>query len=357
MEPPASVRTRGIFRAPRTIPFATSVYYTAGMRATGESATNVRTFALVPVPGFAMLAFSSAIEPLRAANRITGRTLYRWHLCSHDGAPVAASNGIHVLPDSALHETPAAARILVCAGLDAHRFEQPSTFAWLRERAAGGALIGALSTGTFVLARAGLLNGYRCTTHWESLPALAEAYPDLEVRPSLFEIDRTRVSCSGGTAALDLMLHLIVKDHGEDLADAVSDQFIHGRIRAAADRQPMTEQIRLRTRAPKLASAIDLMQAHIERPLSSSAIAERIGVSRRQLERLFHNHIGESPRDYYMRLRLEHARVLLLETGSSILNVALASGFSSQSHFGACYRRHFGRTPRSERTVATASVQ
>ncbi len=312
-----------------------------------------RRLGILPVPGFAMMAFTSAIEPLRAANRIAGRDLYHWWLCTPGGEPVTASNGISVLPDVALHETSPMDRVIVCAGLEAHSFDDAETFAWLRAQASAGSHIGALSTATFVLARAGLLDGYRCTTHWESLPALSEAYPALEVTPSLFEIDRKRFSCSGGTAALDLVLHLIVRDHGEELASAVSSQFLHGRMRGAADRQPMTEQIQLRSRAPKLAAAIDLMQAHIERPLASSTIAAQIGVSRRQLERLFHNHIGCSPRDYYMRLRLEHARILLLETGMSILNVALASGFSSQSHFGACYRRQFGRTPRQER-VATA---
>lgn len=310
-----------------------------------------RDVGIVPPPGFAMMAFTSAIEPMRAANRISERELYRWYLYSPDGQPVIASNGIVVLPDQSMADsTVNLDTILVCGGLDAHAFDDTRTFAWLRAQAARGARIGALSTGTFIVARAGLLNGYRCTTHWESLPALAEACPQLEVTPSLFEIDRDRFSCSGGTAALDLMLHLMAADHGGEMAVAVSNQFIHGRIRAAEDRQPMTEQIRLRTQAPKLAAAIDLMQSFIERPLETSTIAERIGVSRRQLERLFHNHLSCSPREYYMRLRLDHARILLLETGLSILNVALASGFSSQSHFGACYRRQFGHTPRQERT-------
>lgn len=308
-----------------------------------------RHLGLLLVPDFPLMAFSSAIEPLRAANLISGATLYRWHLLSTDGAPVLASSGIGVLPDGPLAAAPRLDSLLVCGGLDPQAFDDPGALAWLRERAQAGTAVGALSTGTFVLARAGLLDGYRCTTHWEALPALTEAFPDLEVSGSLFEIDRDRATSAGGTAAMDLVLHLIAREHGDELAEAVSDNFIHGRIRASADRQPMTEQIRLRARAPKLAAAIDLMQGHVEQPLSTAEIAARIGVSRRQLERLFQHHRGCTPRDYYMRLRLEHARVLLLETGLSILNVALASGFVSQSHFGACYRRHFGRTPGVER--------
>lgn len=314
-----------------------------------------RRLGMLLTPRFALMAFSSAVEPLRAANRIAGRELYRWHLFSADGGPVNASNGIGVLPDGSLDDAPALDAVFVCAGLDAHAYGDRHALAWLRECAAAGAAVGALSTGAFVLARAGLLDGYRCTTHWESLPALSEAYPALETTGSLFEIDRDRFTSAGGTAAMDLMLHLIATTHGDGLAAAVADQFIHGRIRASADRQPMTEQVRLRSRAPKLAAAIDLMQAHVEQPLSTAEIAVRIGISRRQLERLFQAHRQCTPRDYYMRLRLAHARVLLLETGLSILNVALASGFVSQSHFGACYRAHFGHTPREERRQASSA--
>jgi len=327
------------------------------MASDSSTPTAPREIVIVPIPGFAMMAFTSAIEPLRAANRIADRELYHWHIYTPRAQPVTSSSGIRVLADGALTNAPAPTTAVVCAGLAAHSYDDAETLAWLRGQAAGGSRLGALSTGTFVLARAGVLDGYRCTTHWESLPALTEAYPQLAVTPSLFEIDGQRFTCSGGTAAMDLLLHLIVEDHGEALATAVSDQFIHGRIRAAADRQPMAEQIRLRSRAPKLAAALDLMQNHIEAPLATSTIAARTGVSRRQLERLFQDHMACSPRDYYMRIRLERARVLLLETGLSILNVAVATGFSSQSHFGACYRDHFGRTPRQERTgPATAEA-
>ncbi|MFW5970265.1 MAG: GlxA family transcriptional regulator [Halofilum sp. (in: g-proteobacteria)] len=309
----------------------------------------IQRIGVLLVPGFPMMAFSSAVEPLRAANLISGQPLYQWHLLSPDGEPVRASNGIPVVPDAPMCEAPTLDAIFVCSGLDPQSFEHPRAFAWLRDRAQTGTRIGALSTGTFALARAGLLDGFRCTTHWEHLPALAEAWPDLEVTGGLFEIDRDRFTSAGGTAAMDLILHLIANDHGNDLAAAVSNNFLHGRIRAPADRQPMTDQVRLRARAPKLATAIDLMQVNVEQPLSTADIAARIGISRRQLERLFQLHRQCTPSEYYMKIRLEHARVLLLETGLSLLNVALASGFVSQSHFGACYRAHFGHTPGDER--------
>lgn len=312
-----------------------------------------RVFGFLLPPRFSMMCFASAIEPLRSANRLAGRELYRWHLYSADGGPVEASNGISVLPDARTGDDKRLDAVFVCGGIDSHLYDDPRALEWLADQAQREVQIGAITTGAFILAHAGLLDGYRCTTHWESLPALAEAYPALEATPSLFEIDRSRATCSGGTAAMDLMLHTIATDHGDQLATDVANQFIHGRIRAAADRQPMAEQIRLRTLAPKLAAALDVMQCNIEQPLSTVEIGRRIGVSGRQLERLFQHHLGCAPRHYYMRLRLEYARVLLLETGLSLLNVALASGFVSQSHFGACYRRHFGCTPREERMNAT----
>ena len=323
------------------------------MTSSDPASTGPRVFGLLLLPHFSMMGFASAIEPLRAANRLTDRELYRWHLYSTDGEPVTASNGIAVLPDARFGDDRRLDGVFVCGGIEAQGYDDPRTLEWLIEQAEYDALLGAITTGTFILARAGLLDGYRCTTHWESLPALAEAYPALKATPSLFEIDRSRATCSGGTAALDLMLHMIATDHGDQLAASVANQFIHGRIRAAADRQPMAEQMRLRTLAPKLAAALDVMQSNIEQPLSTTEIGRQIGVSGRQLERLFQHHLGCAPRHYYMRLRLEYARVLLLETGLSLLNVALACGFVSQSHFGACYRRHFGCTPREERVNAT----
>lgn len=311
--------------------------------------SDLRTYGFLLAPNFSMMCFSSAIEPLRAANRMAEQELYRWHLYSADGDPVVASNGIAVLPDARMGDDCGLDGIFVCGGINAHLFDDQRVLDWLIEQSHQEMVIGAITTGTFVLARAGVLDGYRCTTHWESLPTLAEDFPAVEATASLFEIDRLRATCSGGTAAMDLMLHLIATQHDTDLAMAVSNQFIHGRIRAAEDRQPMTEQVRLRTRAPKLAAAIDVMHNHIETPLTTAEIGSRIGVSGRQLERLFQHHLECAPRHYYMRIRLEHARVLLLETGMSLLNVALASGFVSQSHFGACYRRHFGCTPRAER--------
>ncbi|NIR30963.1 MAG: GlxA family transcriptional regulator [Gammaproteobacteria bacterium] len=314
-----------------------------------SSAEAPKHLAFLLIPHFAMMGFTAAVEPLRAANRLSGRELYVWRLYSTDGGPVEAGSGIPVVADEGLQPTTWPDAVLVCAGLDVESFDDRRALAWLHEQTGRGAAIGAISSGTYILARAGLLDGYRCTIHWENMPALREAFPHLEVTGSVYEIDRQRFTCSGGTAALDMMLSIVGVEHGVEFATAVSNQFIHDRVRTPGDEQRMAEQVRLRVKSPKLAAAINIMRANLESPLTPSEIAARTGISGRQLERLFRKYLKCAPRRYYLRLRVQHARILLIQTGMSILNVALASGFASQSYFTKCYREHFGRTPTEER--------
>jgi transcriptional regulator GlxA family with amidase domain len=212
-----------------------------------------------------------------------------------------------------------------------------------------GVDIGALCTGSYILARAGLLNGYRCTIHWENLPSFVEDFPEIEVTSELFEIDRNRLTCAGGTAAIDMMLNIIAMQHGHELAASVADQFMHERIRDRHDRQRMSLQVRLGVRHPKLLTVIKAMEQNLEEPLSRGALASNARLSTRQLERLFRRYLRRSPARYYLELRLNKARLLLLQTNMSVIDVALACGFVSASHFSKCYRDFFGHTPRKER--------
>lgn len=303
------------------------------------------------VPQFAMMGFSSAIEPLRSANRMSGRELYSWHILSTDGKPVAASNGIAVVPEASIADHQPFSTLVVCSGLNAHQYGDRQVFNWLRRLDRQGVDIGAISLGTYVLAKAGLLDGYRCTLHWENLASFTEAYPQLEVTSELFEIDRNRFTCSGGIAAFDLMLHLITLQHGHALAAQVSEQFIHDRIRGARDHQRMALPARLGVRHPKLVNVIKLMEESLEEPITRARLADAVGLSSRQLERLFRKYLGRTPTRYYLELRLNRARLLLLQTDMSVLDVALACGFVSASHFSKCFREFFGRTPREERVV------
>jgi len=302
-----------------------------------------------------MMAFTSAVEPLRLANRLSGRELYSWRAVSADGEPVAASNGYPIAVDGSLERANEFQTIVVCSGLEVHRSNDKQLLAWLRKMHRQGALLGAVCTGSHILARAGLLDGYRCTIHWENLAGFAEEFPDIEVTTELFEIDRNRFTCSGGTAAIDLMLNMIAMQHGHELAAQVADQFMHERIRDQHDHQRISLPARLGVRHPKLLAVIDQMEKNLEEPLSRSDLARGTGLSTRQLERLFRKYLGRSPARYYLELRLNKARLLLLQTNMSVIDVALACGFVSASHFSKCYRDFFGHTPRKERGLPPES--
>jgi transcriptional regulator GlxA family with amidase domain len=326
-------------------------------RPPATSAAAIETIFFLLVPDFSMIAFTSAIEPLRIANRLSGRSLYRWRLLSRDGAPVAASNGIAIQVEGAIGDaeppgTGALPTVVLCGGLGSERYQNKDVLAWLRRWDRRGAPIGALCTGAHILARAGLLDRHRCTIHWENLPGFVEAFPEIPVSSDLYEIDRNRFTCSGGTAALDLMLHRITLAHGDELATKVSEQCIVDRIRGPHDRQRMPLRVRLGVHHAKLIRAVEIMEGNIEEPLSQESLAERIELSRRQLERLFRRHLSRTPAQFYLETRLERARHLLYQTDMPIMSVACATGFVSASHFTTCYRQMFGKTPRAERVRA-----
>ena len=309
------------------------------------------TFGFFLVPGFSMLSFTSAMDPLRSANRLSGQELYDWLVISVDGGPVQSSASVEVIAHRAIAEVERLANVMVIGGIDTHRYEDKTVYAWLRKLARQGCRIGAFSTGSYLLARCGLLDGYRCTVHWENLAGFQEAFPELEVTAELFEIDRSRLTCSGGTAALDLMLSMIALEHGRDLAIQVADQFFHERIRDSHDQQRMALRSRLGISHPKLLKVIGLMEENLEEPLARSRLAVRADLSTRQLERLFRKYLGRTPTRYYLELRLYRARALLTQTAMSVLDVALACGFVSASHFSKCYREFFHKTPREERRL------
>ena len=302
-----------------------------------------------------MIALTAAVEPLRLANRASGTDIYEWLLLTVDGNPIAASNGLEMAPSVALDDAQDIDTVVVCGGVDVHHHEDRTLLAWLRRMDRMGADIGALCTGGHVLAKAGLLNGYRCTIHWENLDSFTEDFPDIEVSAQLFEIDGNRFTSAGGTAAADLMLHMIAMQYGHELAGEVSEQIVHERIREHGEHQRMSLPARIGVRHPKLLQIIERMQHNLEEPLSRSDLAREANLSTRQLERLFRKYLNRSPARYYLELRLHKARLLLLQTNMSVMNAALACGFVSASHFTKCYRSFFGRTPYRERGLPTQS--
>ncbi len=308
-----------------------------------------------------MIAFTAAVEPLRLANRASGRQLYAWRVMSHDGAPVDASNGVSISPDSALTsridgDGALFSAIVLCGGVGAEAYRNADVFSFLQRIDRLGVDIGAVCTGTHVLANAGLIGGYKCAIHWENLPAFTESFPDIDVDTHLYEVDRNRFTCSGGTAALDMMVHLVAMEHGDELALKVSEQCQVDQIRPADVVQRMGLRARLGGHHPKLIAAIGRMEENLEDPLSPDALAKFVGLSRRQLERLFRQHVGRAPTQYYLELRLQRARLLLIQTDMPVVDIAVACGFVSASHFSKSYRQQFQHAPRDERRQEAATV-
>lgn len=310
-----------------------------------------QTVGFLLVPGFALMSYAAAVEPLRAANLLSGRELYHWWHAAPGGKPVTASNGVAIIPDCGTSTERATDMVFVCAGGNPAPFDDRSTFAWLRRLARKGVTIGGISGGPYILAKAGLLEGARATLHWEHQPAFREAFPDVEVAPSLFEIDGNRITCSGGISALDMMVALIERDHGRQLAASVGDWFLHTHIREGFGPQRMDLRYRLGVADEKLVAALRAMEKNLETLLPRDALARDTGVSLRQLERLFRHHVGHGIHAHYRMLRLDRARQLLRETTLPVLDVALATGFASSSQFARAYRQAFNEPPSRTRNA------
>lgn len=315
-----------------------------------------RSIVFFLVPDFTMVAFATAIEPLRIANRMLGFEAYRWRLASADGRPVKASNGVECAVDTSLDDErrklggpDRPSMVVVCSGINVESYSNKSVFAWLREEYNRGVAVGGLCTGAHVLASAGLLSNKRCAIHWENLPGFSEKYPKANVFADLFEVDQNVYTCAGGTASLDMMLKLIGDDFDETTVNRVCEQMLTDRVRSPTDRQRLPLRARLGVQNAKVLAIIELMEANLAEPLSLVEIADGVGLSRRQIERLFRQEMGRSPARYYLEIRLDRARHLLVQSSLPVVEVAVACGFVSASHFSKCYRELYARSPQQER--------
>jgi transcriptional regulator GlxA family with amidase domain len=315
-----------------------------------------RSLVFFLVNDFTMVAFATALEPLRIANRMLGYEAYQWRLASADGKPVAASNGVLCAVDTSLDEErrkmsgqDRPSMVVVCSGINVEHQGSKTVHAWLREEYNRGVAIGGLCTGAYILAAAGLLSNRRCAIHWENLPGFAEAFPKANVFADLFEVDQNIYTCAGGTAALDLMLKLIGDDFDDNLVNRICEQVLTDRVRSPTDRQRLPLRARLGVQNSKVLTIIELMEANLSEPLSLIEIADHVGLSRRQIERLFRQEMGRSPARYYLEIRLDRARHLLIQSSLPVVEVAVACGFVSASHFSICYRELYARSPQQER--------
>ncbi|MCB4366987.1 GlxA family transcriptional regulator [Hydrogenophaga taeniospiralis] len=298
---------------------------------------------------FSMIAFANAVETLRMANYISRRTLYRWTVVQAEPSQPVASNGLTVSSNGSAEDLASCNLVLVCGGLNIRQATTDPVRRLLRQCAARGAAMGALCTGSFALASAGLLDNHRCAIHWENLAAISEEFPKVRFTPEVFIFDRDRITCSGGTAPLHMVLHLIRGHHGPKLVMAVSEQFIVERLRASSDRQRIPQPECIGPGYQHLTEAAEIMAANIEEPLSLIELAGLVGLSLRQLERLFNRYFSMNPAQYYMNLRLRRAQELLTHSSQPIMQVTVACGFQSSSHFCKAYRSLFGHAPSDER--------
>lgn len=306
-------------------------------------------FVFLLVEEFSHLAFANAVEPLRIANLMSGKELYRWTFASENGETATASNGATTLVQHGLSDLPDCDRLFVLSGVNVRHHVTDRLKAAIRRARSHGVKLGALCSGAYVLAKMGLLDNLPAAIHWEFHDSFEEEFPDVALMRSVFVADAPIVSASGGSATADLMLHLIGETHGEDLSITVADQMVYTTVREGSARQRVSLQSRTGIRSPRLAEAIRIMRAAVEEPIPTTEIARQVGVSTRQLERLFGKYLQVSPKKYMLELRLERARSLLVQTEMSVVEVALACGFENSGHFSRVYRATYGVSPTHQR--------
>jgi transcriptional regulator GlxA family with amidase domain len=304
---------------------------------------------VILIPDFSLMSFASLTEPLRGANRMAGEQRYRWTNVSVDGGSIQSSTGLAV-PTATLDEAGDFDIVVVCGGHSDETYGHRKLREYLRRMDRRKIRLGSVSTGSFVLADAGLLDGRRCTTHWGYIDALRAACSRADVCDELYVVDGRIFTCAGGLAAMDAMLDIIRERQGNDFSSMVAENFVYGSTRRPEEHQRMALRHRLDVADPTVIGAVALMEQFIETPLRLPRIANRTGVSSRQLERLFKRHLHCSPAQHYVRIRLDEGRRLLRNTSMSVLAIAIHCGFNSTSHFSRAYRQHFGSLPSADRT-------
>ena len=295
---------------------------------------------------------SSAVEPLRMANRLAGQAFYSWRTIGETGEDVVASDGLSVNAEYSIDDPDVFSDldiIIVCGGRRIDESTTEPVLRWLRKADAHGIALGAVCTGSYVLAKAGLLDGYRCSVHWENIASLTDLFPSVSVRRSVYTIDSNRYTCSGGTAPVDMMLLLVRKQLGPDVSAGVAEQFVYERVRQSDDQQRVPLRHTVGNQSEKLIVAVELMEANIREPISQTELASYVGLSRRQLQRIFQRYLMTTPSRHYLQIRLLRARELLHQTSMSLVEIASLTGFVSSSHFSKSYKDFYGYSPSAER--------
>jgi transcriptional regulator GlxA family with amidase domain len=309
-------------------------------------------FGFLLIDDFTLISMSSAIETLRMANRLSGEDIYAWKTISESGEGVCASDGLCINADCGIDD-PDVLRdidaIIVCGGRRVETRTTEPVLRWLKKASNAGLQLGSTCTGSYVLAKAGLLDGYRCSIHWENIASLTDMFPRVQVRRSIYTIDRDRLTSSGGTTPIDMMLYLVRRHCGPEVTAGVAEQFVYERVRNPDDLQRIPLRHFVGKQSMKLVTAVELMEANIREPISQIELADYVDLSRRQLQRLFQKYLLCTPSRYYLQLRLQRARELLLQTDLSLVEIGAQTGFVSNSHFSKSYKEFYGYSPSSER--------
>ena len=311
--------------------------------------SQIRHVGFLTLNNFSMIAFTNALEILRMANYLLGEQIYQWSVFSVDGKPVEASNGLSVSKTTQLNYTNMPDVLLVCGGVDIQHAVTSDVIKLLTQASKHNMWLGGLCTGSYALAKTGLLDGYKCTIHWENMASLCEQFSSISFMEELFVIDRNRCTCAGGTAPLDLMLAFVAARFGKNLVAEISDQFMVVRARDSKDQQHIPVAARVGYSHKALVEVSALMEANFEEPLSLDELARLASLSQRHLQRMFKHTLNMTPMHYYLNLRLRRARALLLQTEMSVMSVTVACGFQSSCHFSKSYRTLFGYSPSMER--------
>jgi len=301
------------------------------------------------VDKFTLISLSSALEPLRVANLQSGRTLYQWGLIGAGPTHASCSDGVAVSLDYSLEDSPTFDLVVVVGGLSIEQSLPRPLLAWLRKQAQRGVTLGSVCTGAYALASAGLLDGYQCSAHWDCLTMLTERFPRVACNNQLYTMDRDRMTCTGGTIPMHMMLALLSSRHPQSLVDAVADMLVCERYRADVEMQLVPMWSRKVEMQPKLKEVLQLMEANLEEPIPLQELADFVSLSRRQLERLFLKYLHCTPSRYYLKLRLDRARRLVKQSSRSIVEITSMCGFVSTTHFSRCYRKYIGVSPRIDR--------
>lgn len=302
------------------------------------------------MPGFSMLAFFAIVEPLRLANQLLGRRHYVWNVFATAGKPARSSCGMTMaaapLPEADL----APGCVIVVAGFDPWPQKDRRLKVWLRGLDRRGVILGAVDTGCFLLASAGLLTGLSTALHWESAAAFTELFPDVPLSDRLYEFYPRRILCAGGSAVLDMILTMMEREHGAGLCDAVASRLMHARRRA----EPAPSLHELSSPLDKdgdLHEIVRVMEQHIEEPIPISGVASISALSQRSLERKFRRAFARTPNQVYLDVRLEKARQILRHSDLRVREVALSCGFTSIPYFCRAYKARYRRPPGSDRKL------